>query len=172
MQLLKLSIIVALFICARGLYAQTNDYSKPKCFDFHRFHCKKSTNVYYKLHEASRSALFVQGQTSQIPLEITNGRDYRVSFCLDSTLGSVVHFQLVDKYEGTVLYDNTKDNMAQEFEFTVIETRSLVIKVTVPGNTKLSKNGEDGKMGIIRKNNLMGCVGILVEHMITPPKGF
>lgn len=166
------SFLYFLCIFACPVLAQTNDYSKPRCLEYYKYECPTSENVYYKVNEASRSALYVQGQTSKVALDITNGRDYRISFCIDSIFATGVRFQLVDRYENTVLYDNAKDNMAQEFEFTVTETRSIFIVITVPFNVPKSKSGEDGKFGIVRKDNKMGCVGLLVEYMITPFKGF
>lgn len=64
-----------------------------------------------------------------------------------------------------VLWDNQEHEMANEIEFTATATKRLMVEVTAPGavNPKPKKN--DQKFDI-------GCVGILIEHMPTPAKGF
>ena len=142
-----------------------------RCSKFHKEHCPTAENIYYKYHERSRSALFVRGQTSQMYIEVFNGRDYRISVCAEDIFGNTIEFKLIDRYEGTVLYDNTRDNLAQEFEFTVTKTRELIIEIHVPDDSGHSQ-GEHGRDGLVRKDYDMGCVGVLIEHMITPKKGF
>jgi hypothetical protein len=151
---------------------QTSDYKVRKCFGYQRDSCPTSSNMYYKVHEESRSALFVLGQTSQTKFTIFNGRDYRISICSDSILGSQIGLKLLDSETGNTLYDNKQDNFATEFEFTATQSREIIIEISVPGKSSLSDN--DGKEDIIfvRKDTEMGCVGVLIEHMITPSKGF
>lgn len=64
-----------------------------------------------------------------------------------------------------VLYDNTRDEMSQEIEFSITSTKRLIIRVlgNGPTNVKVKKNAE--QMNI-------GCVGVLLEHMSTPELGF
>jgi len=152
--------------------AQTNDYSMRKCFGYQRDSCMRSENVYYKITEESRSALFVKGQTSRVRINIYNGRDYRVSFCHDQILGEGIIMRLIDAENGNTLYDNSEDNFATEFEFTVTQTREIFVEIEIPGNSALADAENNEDLIFVRKDTSMGCVGILVEHMITPPKGF
>jgi len=105
-------------------------------------------------------------------LEVFNGRDYRVSICCDDIFGGTIEFMLIDIETGTELYSNANDNYVQEFEFTVTKTRDIAIQIYVPGESILKYEGEHGTDGLTRKDNDMGCVGVLIEHMITPMKGF
>lgn len=157
-----------LFLFSLG-FSQSTEY-KAMCFDYHKHYCDNSENIFYKYNPSSRSALFLKGQTSQTRLEIFNGRDYKISICADEVLGNQIEFKLIDDLNKKVLYDNRNDDLTQEFEFTVTESLEIIIEVTIPGNSLDS--GENGKGGIVRRDNAMGCVGVLIEYMITPKKGF
>lgn len=152
-----------------NIFSQTTEY-KAMCFEYHKHNCNYSENIYYKYNDASRSALFLKGQSSETRLEIFNGRDYRISLCAAEVLGKQIFFKLIDAREGRLLYDSRNDDYAWEFEFTVTQTIEIIIEITVEG-TSLGE-GEHGQGGIIRRDNDMGCVGVLVEYMITPKKGF
>lgn len=152
--------------------AQSNDYKVRKCFSYERDSCSVSQNMYYKKHEDSRSALFVKGQSSQTLISIYNGRDYRISLCWDPILGSRIGFKIIDQETDNVLYDNSTDEFASEFEFTVTQSRDIIVEIQVPGESDLSRASGDEDMILVRKDREMGCVGVLVEHMITPSKGF
>jgi hypothetical protein len=151
---------------------QTSDYKVRKCFGYQRDSCPTSSNIYYKVHEESRSALFVKGQTSQTRFTIYNGRDYRISLCSDSILGGQIAFRLIDNETGNVLYDNKEDHYATEFEFTATQSRDIIIEISVPGNSGIIEAESNQDLIFVRKDTEMGCVGVLIEHMITPSKGF
>ena len=153
---LKLSLALLLMLPMFS-FGQTNDYSMRKCFGYQRDSCSRSNNVYYKMTDESRSALFVKGQTSRVRISIYNGRDYRVSFCHDRVLGEGIIMRIID---------------AEKFEFTVTQTRDVFVEIEIPGSSALAEAENNSDLIFVRKDTDMGCVGILVEHMITPPKGF
>lgn len=170
----KLLKVILLLLVAVPFFsqAQTNDYSMRRCWGYHKDSCKVSKNIYYRVVDNSRSALFVKGQTSRIKLNIYNGRDYRISFCHDQVLGEGIVMRLLDAENESVLYDNSEDGFASEFEFTVTQTREIYVEISVPGTSRYSEAAEDADLIFVRKDTDMGCIGILVEHMITPVKGF
>lgn len=168
---LKLSLALLLMLPMFG-FGQTNDYSMRKCFGYQRDSCRRSDNVYYKMTDESRSALFVKGQSSRVRISIYNGRDYRVSFCHDRVLGEGIIMRIIDAETENTLYDNSEDNFATEFEFTVTQTRDVFVEIEIPGSSALADAENNSDLIFVRKDTDMGCVGILVEHMITPPKGF
>ncbi len=168
---IQVSLLVLILLPLLG-FSQTNDYKVRKCFGYHRDSCPKSKNIYYKVHEESRSALFVKGQTSRTQFTIYNGRDYRISLCWDPVLGSNIQYKIIDKDTDAVLYDNSTDNYASEFEFTVTQSRDIYIEISVLGESLLSQAANNDDIIIVRKDKEMGCVGVLMEHMITPSKGF
>ena len=165
-------ILLAIVLCPFFGQAQTNDYSMRRCWGYHKDSCRTSKNIYYRVVDNSRSALFVKGQTSRIKIIIYNGRDYRISFCHDQVLGEGIVMRLIDAENEQTLYDNSEDGFASEFEFTVTQTREIYVEISVPGSSQLSEVGDDADLIFVRKDTEMGCIGILVEHMITPVKGF
>lgn len=152
--------------------AQTSDYQGRKCFGYQRDSCPTSSNIFYKINEESRSALFLKGQTSNTPFTIYNGRDYRISLCWDPILGSQIKFKLIDRESQNVLYDNTTDEFSTEFEFTAAQTRDILIEISIPGQSASLEALENQDIIFVRKDTEIGCVGVLIEHMITPTKGF
>ena len=143
-----------------------------RCSKYHINHGNRSENKYYQIHkEASRSALFVKGETSRMYLDVYNGRDYRISFTYDDVLGGPVQFKLLDRRDKVLLYDNANDEFAQEFEFTVTKTRELIIVINVPGHS-VGLEQVSQERGLFKKDTEIGCVGVLIEHMISPMKGF
>lgn len=165
-------MLIALIAISGQLKAQTNDYQGRKCYQYDKDSCSRSSNIYYRYHNESRSALFLKGQTSRTPFEIYNGRDYRISLCWDPSLGNQIEFKILDRESEAVLYDNSTDEFSSEFEFTVAQSREIVIEVTVPGSSGGDIAQGDSDIVFVRKDKEMGCVGVLVEHMITPTKGF
>lgn len=73
----------------------------------------------------------------------------------------------VVEQQKNLLYDNSQDGFATELEFSVETTRRLIFEVSIPGSA--SGNATKSKL---MKSSDMGCVGILVEHMLTPIQGF
>lgn len=171
---LKQTIFLFFFIITPSVvFSQLNDYKVRKCFGYQKDSCERSNNMFYKVHQESRSALFVKGQTSKTPFTIYNGRDYRVSLCWSPVLGSHLEMKIIDQETGDVLYNNADDEFASEFEFTVTMTRDIYIEIKIPGESALinaKQSNED--LVLVQKDVDMGCVGVLVEHMITPTKGF
>jgi len=172
MKIAKQLFVVGFMFISIITYSQTNDYKVRKCFGYQRDSCAPSQNIYYKVHDASRSALFLKGQTSKTPITIYNGRDYRISLCWDPVLGSQILFKILEAGGETVLYDNAKDGYSSDFEFTVAQTSDIIIEVTIPGSSDLAKANSDDELIFVEKDKEMGCVGVLIEHMITPTKGF
>ena len=153
-------------------YSQSNNYKVRKCSNYERDSCKVSSNIFYKINNTlSRSALFLKGQTSETLMTVYNGRDYRVSLCWDPILGDHMLFKILDAETRSVLYDNATNEFSSEFEFTVTNTSNVILVVTVPLSSEDELNGSNNAI-FIQKDKRMGCVGVLVEHMITPTKGF
>jgi hypothetical protein len=163
-------VIIAIFIAIsfQGI-SQTHDYTRSRCLEYHKNHCERSTNKYYQLNSESRSGLFHKGQKSRTLLEAFNGRDYRISLCHDDVFSKPIILRIKDKARDEVLYDNSEDNFAQDFEFTVTSTVELWIEVEVQGESTLNTNTHNS---IIRRDSEVGCIGLLIEYMVTPRKGF
>lgn len=159
----KLFVIGAFLIAAFSMNAQN-------CIDYHKSACQKAEDGSgYSYSDVSRSGLLMKGQTSEFRFDLHQGKDYRISICSDPVLGERVKFQIVDFEENTVLYDNEEFNYAKDFEFTVLTSRNVKVVVTVPADDKTQTTTS---IGFKPKPTQMGCVGVMVEAMVTPKKGF
>lgn len=167
-----ISLLLILVAGVNNSQAQKNDYSVRKCYGYQKDSCQTSTNIYYVKHEDSRSALFLKGQKSRTNFTIYNGRDYRISLCWDPILGGPIQFKLINRETNQVLYDNATDEFASEFEFTVTQRADLYIEISVPGESATNNAIGNEDIILVRKDTDVGCVGILIEYMVTPPKGF
>lgn len=93
---------------------------------------------------------------------IYQGRDYRLTMCSEMYKGEVV-LKLYDFEDQTLLlYDNTLNEMKQEFEFQIMRTRKVKADVYVPELPKESQN-----FGLLTQKVPRGCVGFLLETMVT-----
>jgi hypothetical protein len=172
MNIKKFIYTIAFGLILFNSYSQNNDYKIRKCFNYEHDSCSVSNNIFYKINNTlSRSALFLKGQTSKTPFTVYNGRDYRISLCWDPILGNHILFKILDANTEDVLYDNATNEFSSEFEFTVTNTSKIILVVTVPLSSDEEFNGNKNTI-FIQKDKRMGCVGVLIEHMITPTKGF
>jgi len=69
------------------------------------------------------------------------------------------------KKNEVVRYDNSKDEMSQEFVFQSNQTRKLKVKVYVP-------ESEGGEMSAGMSGSSYACVGLLIEHQPGVVSGF
>ncbi len=145
-----------------------NSYSQH-CIDYHKRNCESSDNNVFKYHTSSRSALFVKGESSEFGLDVFRGKDYRISLCYDEPLGETLILKIKDE-EGKTLYDNRKDGNALDIEFSALDTRRLKIYVELADDDEDEDEGDAQELE--RKPVLTGCVGVLIEHMNRPKRGF
>ncbi len=139
------------------------------CIDYHKRTCEGSDNKLFKYNPTSRSAIFIKGESSEFGLDVFRGKDYRISICYDEPLGEILIFKIKDE-EDKILYDNRKDGNILVLEFSALETRRLTIYVKVPEDEEGEDEGDS--QDLTRKPNLVGCVGVLIEHMNRPKRGF
>ncbi len=146
--------------------------SAQECIDYHKTNCKPTQSIagsVYTYCDDSRSALMLKGQQSEFRFQLHQGKDFRITICSDAALGDKIQYQIIDWDENTLLYDNKDYNFERSFEFTVLRTRNVKIVVDIPAD---SKTTSANTLGFKAKPTQMGCVGVLIESMVTPKKGF
>jgi hypothetical protein len=123
----------------------------------------KENDKSFKYNFQSKSALFEKGQKSILKFVVYRGVDYKISFCSEEAFDGEVSFVLIGK-DSAVLFDNSKEDMAQAFEYESKYTGSLTLVVTMPGTrpTKEEKNLPGSK----------GCVGVVIKHRMSAKTGF
>lgn len=136
------------------------------CGGFHRKYCKlegsKEDAREFMYNAQSKSGLFAQGTTSKMRCVIYKGMDYRMTVCAETEGSGGVNFKIFDAKTNEELFDNTKNDNTQQFEFSSASTRQLIIEVSVP-------SGETSGSG---KPMDAACVGLLIEHKVADRIGF
>lgn len=160
----KILLVVVAIMATADVFAQNT------CLDFHKRKCKRQdVSSSYSMSPDSRSAMFLKGQTSEFRLTIYRGKDYRITICNDEVLGDNIGMAIIDRETGEPLYNNKDFNYVRDFEFTVLMSREIKIIISVPDDSGTAKPNGDFRA---KDSASVGCLGVLIEEMITPKKGF
>ncbi len=127
--------------------------SAQDCTDYHQYHCLYADYTFF-YSKQSKSALFRQGQTSELKIIAYSGEDYYISVCAHRKFGDI-KFRIIEDNAGRrVIYDNANDDYSETVTFTNEVTRNLIIEVSVPeGDSKSSKDRR--------------CVGVVIQFRKT-----
>jgi len=159
-------IILAIFICI-GLSTVNVQAQGGPCTDFHKKACvmegTRKDKRAFSYNAQSKSGLFAQGSVSKMRCIVYKGNDYRISVCCESILGEKVNFKIYDGRTNEQLFDNTKNDNTQQFEFQAATTRQLIIEATVPAGEVKEEKG---------KAENAACVGLLIENKLSDRVGF
>lgn len=117
----------------------------------------------FQYNAQSKSGLFAQGTISKMRCIVYKGNDYRISVCCETVIGDKVNFKIYDARTNEELFDNTKNDNTQQFEFQAASTRSLIIEATVPAGDVKEEKG---------KAENAACVGLLIENKVSDRTGF
>ena len=137
------------------------------CGEFHKKACfmegTKKDKRTFMYNAQSKSGLFAQGSISKLRCIVYKGMDYRMTVCCETILGDKVNFKIYDARTNELLFDNTKNDDAQQFEFQASTTRQLIIEATVPAGEVKEEKG---------KAETAACVGLLIENKVSERTGF
>jgi hypothetical protein len=159
-------IFFALIVCI-GLSSNQVIAQASVCGNFHRQACymegTKKDKRAFMYNAQSKSGLFAQGSVSKMRCVVYKGNDYRISVCCETILGDKVNFKIYDARTNELLFDNTKNDNTQQFEFQAATTRQLIIEATVPTGEVKEEKG---------KAENAACVGLLIENKVSDRVGF
>jgi len=119
----------------------------------------QSTGFYSIVPEACFSNLLATDESFEIPIELIQSHDYRMTLC--STFEYKIHVKYLDKESGVLVYDNTLNDTLQTFEFQMFDNRNVRAIVSLP-----NIHGKKIIGGLTEKPKRY-CVGIKMESMIT-----
>ena len=120
--------LITLFIAFSAACLST---SAQDCTGYHQYHCTYADYTFYYSRQ-SKSALFQQGQTSELNMVAYGGEDYYIGVCAHRKFGDL-HFRILEDNDArTVIYDNADDEYSKSIIFSNEITRNLIIEVTVP----------------------------------------
>ncbi|MHB8261846.1 MAG: hypothetical protein ACYDCN_13575 [Bacteroidia bacterium] len=162
MKRISFAIVVCMGLISNQAVAQSS-----ACGNFHREACymegTKKDKRAFMYNAQSKSGLFAQGSVSKMRCVVYKGMDYRMSVCCETILGDKVNFKIYDARTNELLFDNTKNDNAQQFEFQASTTRQLIIEATVPAGEVKEEKG---------KAENAACVGLLIENKVSERTGF
>ena len=141
---MKHTINFLLFI---GLIFSLQMTTFGQCKSFTKNECKPKLSPYIYNGQLN-SAVLSEGDVAELLLTFYGGQDYRINICSHETLGKI-QFQVFDT-EKNLLFDNTKNDLRNTWDFKSNSTQQLIVRVTVPE--------EKNRSGMVQN----GCVSILV----------
>lgn len=139
----------ALIVLFSVLFSFPLGISAQDCTDFHQYHCNYADYTFFYSRQ-SKSALFKQGQTSELKIVTYAGEDYYISVCAHRKFGNILFRILEDNESGNVIYDNAQDNYATSLIFSSTLSRNLILEVGVPATD--DKESKDRH-----------CVGVVIQ---------
>lgn len=110
-----------------GLLTFGSAYSQ--CRTFVKNNCKEAMGEYVP-GENFNAAKMSPGDEAEVQMTFYQGEKYRLLVCAHPVLGKL-EFQVLDT-EGNVLFDNTKKDLTDHFDFSVAGTQQFTIKMKVP----------------------------------------
>ncbi len=148
----RFALSVFLIVCGLQLTAQD-------CFEFHKKQCCPAQGYFaYSVNDASVSYGFVPGESRCVPLQLFQGKDYRITICSDSLYNGIVSL-VIKKADGRIFYDNSQDEFNTEVEFSCRNTTDVDCILTAPNRLDVAEGTK-------------GCIGLLIEETATPKIGF
>ncbi len=141
-------LFLILFLCLKPAFSLAQD-----CTDYHQYHCLYADYTFF-YSKQSKSALFRQGQVSELKVIAYSGEDYYISVCAHRKFGNI-RFRIIEDNAGRrVIYNNANDNYSEYITFTNEVTRNLILEVSVPEGD--SKDSNDRR-----------CVGVVIQFRKT-----
>lgn len=137
-----LLLLFILFLKPAYIFAQD-------CTDYHQYHCLYADYTFF-YSKQSKSALFKQGQVSELKIIAYSDEDYYISVCAHRKFGEIRFRILEDNASRRVIYDNADDNYSESITFSNAVSRNLIIEVSVPEGDSNSSNDRR-------------CVGVVIQ---------
>lgn len=133
-----------------------------ECFEYYKEACApKMSKFSYAENNASVSFLFSSGENRAIPFTLVNGIDYRITLCADPKFEDIINLIIRSK-EGREIYNNNNQNFNLNLEFACRKTQEVTFEVIAP----------DPNIGASDTVFFEGCIGVLIEEMVSVKTGF
>lgn len=150
---IKKLLLLILFIIPLSSFSQ-------ECFEYHKASCiPEPSRFTYNYNNYSVSYLFKAGQIRSYSVKLYTGKDYRITLCGDDVFNGVILFK-IQRDDGVVIYDNSLHNYQLNIEFSSVKTQDVDIIIEAPQVVSLDSF------------EIVGCIGVLIEDMVTIKTGF
>jgi len=133
-----------------------------ECFEYFRSACIPNESKFtYAENNASVSFLFSSGDMREIPFSLVNGIDYRITICADKKFEDIIKL-IIRTQEGKEIYNNSKQNFNLNLEFACKKSQDVMLELYAP----------EPNVGVSDTVYFEGCIGILIEEMVSVKTGF
>ncbi|MDA3894093.1 MAG: hypothetical protein PF517_20735 [Salinivirgaceae bacterium] len=133
-----------------------------ECFEYYKSACiPKSSNFIYTENNSSVSFQFTSGELKEIPFTLILGIDYRITLCADKKFEDIIKF-IIRAKDGNEIYNNSQQNFNLNLEFACRKTQDVTFELIAP----------EPNIGNNDTVLIDGCMGVLVEEMVSVKTGF
>jgi hypothetical protein len=115
----------------------------------------------FQQYGQARSAAVEIGETYKLQAVLYGQKDYIISVCSESGI-KPLHFRIVKKDNGEVIYDNADDEYNQYIGFAMEKTQSVVIELTILNEKEDNVDPMTARV----------CVGVQIVWRKIPKLGF
>jgi len=153
-----IKVILTFFI----FFISLSDIYSQKCFEYQKSNCfPKKSKFSYKENPSSVSFVFSSGEKRQIPFTLLLGIDYRMTLCADPIFEGIIKF-VIKGEDGKEIYNNSNQNFNLNLEFSSRKTHNVTFELSAPEPNK----------GVSDTVYFEGCIGLLIEEMVSVKTGF
>jgi len=143
-------------------FISLSDIYSQKCFEYQKTNCfPKKSKFSYMENSSSVSFEFSSGEQRQIPFNLLLGIDYRITLCADPIFEGIIKF-IIRGEDGKEIYNNSTQNFNLNLEFSSRKTHNVVFELSAPEPNK----------GVSDTVYFEGCIGVLIEEMVSVKTGF
>ncbi len=135
---LLLGLMLTLILGSLEVNGQCKNFTKNKCIP------QISPYIY---NGQMNSAVLNEGDIAELVLTFYAKQDYRVLICAEEHLGKII-FRLHD-VQNNVLFDNTKYNYANMWDFTSTATQQIRVEIEIPEGLNPSATPKSGCVSIL-----------------------
>lgn len=148
-------LVIFLIIFISSTYSQD-------CFEYHQDHCfPKDSKYVYEENNSTVSFLFSSGEIRKMPFTLLLGKDYRIKLCADPVFEDIIEFIIINE-DGKAIYNNSTQNFNLNLEFSCKKTQTVTLQLKAP----------DSNAGVSDTLSSEGCIGLLIEEMVSVKTGF
>lgn len=133
-----------------------------ECIRFYKTgDCAQFTRKEYYMMSHSKSAMFEIGVTSEFEVTLNKEYDYIISCCTEKEYYPI-NFVILSKEDKEVIYDNMYNDYINSIGFTLDNTQTLIIRVTLLAEGFEPTDFEENR----------ACIGVSVQFKKIPKIGF
>ena len=133
-----------------------------QCSDYYKLNClPKKSSFTYNINNLSSSFLLYSGDKQEIAITLESNKDYRLTICADSIFDNVIQFIILNN-KGVELYNNSVNDFKLDIEFLNKLTQDVIFEISTP----------EQPISVADTVKSKGCIGVLIEEMVTVKTGF